>query len=112
MTEAEEVAESLLPLYLKTVSLHSVEGVKRFVSAKLSATESYSVIDAVTDAMVKLAMPDRTRADGKLGHAWFTGKQLGMPEISLLYKLKCCRDCGIVRGPENLPDTPCKGSQI
>lgn len=65
MTEAEEVAAAMLPNYLehkKRVPVfyrgHSVVGVRDYVMRQLQATESYTVIDAVSDALVELVFPN------------------------------------------------------
>lgn len=65
MTEAEEVAAAMLPDYLeykKSASMsyrgHSAVGVRNYVMRQLQDTESYNVIDAVSDALVELVFPN------------------------------------------------------
>lgn len=109
MTEADEVAAAMLPKYLKECSVHSTVSVKNWVMQELEATESYNVIDAVQAALVSLVMVNHTRSDGKLAHAWVTGQQLGFKPNSRLYSKNICRECGVLRGPVQYPETPCKG---
>ena len=109
MTEADEVAAAMLPKYLQECSLHSMAGVREWVMKELSAYESYNVIDAVQAALIALVMPNRTRSDGKLAHVWITGEQAGFAENSMLYKMQMCRDCGVLKGPDKYPESPCKG---
>lgn len=112
MTECEELAEALLPLYLKKAQSGngvSLQGIKSFVFAEMSAYESINVMDQVIGHMIRIAMPERTRSDGKLAHAWIEGRYVGLPPTSRLYHLKVCRDCGVVQAPPNVPESPCKG---
>lgn len=112
MTECEELAEALLPLCIKQAQSGngvSMQGIKAFVHAQLSAYESINVMDQVIEHMIRIAMPERVRSDGKLAHAWIEGRYVGFPPTSRLYHLKVCRDCGVVQAPPNVPETPCKG---
>lgn len=110
MTEAEEVAENLLPKYFAEVYIHSGVGLRRWVTEQLRATQSYNTIDAVAEAMDKIIFPPRTREDGKLAHVWLEGKYLGFSQNSKLYDKEMCRDCGVIRPHPAYPETPCKGN--
>ena len=112
MTECEELAEALLPLYLKQAQSGngvSIQGIKSFVFAEMSAYESINVMDQVIETMIRIAMPERIRSDGKLAHAWIEGRHVGFRPTSRLYHLNVCRDCGVVQDLSNVPETPCKG---
>ena len=112
MTECEELAEALLPLYLKQARFHngvSMQGIKAFVHAQLSAYESINVMDQVIETMIRIAMPERIRSDGKLAHAWIEGRHAGFRPTSRLYHLNVCRDCGVIKGHPDHPETACKG---
>lgn len=113
MTEAEEVAETLVKPYLEWCSsmgiFPSMNGIRIYVLQQLRKYESYSVMDAVTVALQAVVMPDRYRSDGKLAHAWLKGKHLGFKENSRLYDMYVCRDCGVMRGDPKYPETPCRG---
>ena len=113
MTEIEEVAIAMIPEYFKMLKEEgkapSVHSIRVFVAINMAATESYNVMDGVISSMVKIIMPDRTREDGKLGHAWIKGEYLGLPESSPLYNQMVCRDCGVIKGHPDHPETACKG---
>lgn len=116
MTEADEVAASLLPHYMAYKRAqpfprqgHSTVGIEAYVLEQLAANASYNMIGAVTDSLVKKVMGNRRREDGKLAHHWMTGEELGLPKTSLLYTRLCCRDCGVMKGRTDQPETPCKG---
>lgn len=113
MTEIEEVAIAMIPEYFKMLKEEdkapSVTGICAFVVMNMSDTESFKVMDGVASSMVKIIMPDRTREDGKLAHAWIKGEYLGLPKDSLLYDLMVCRDCGVIKGHPDRPETACKG---
>lgn len=113
MTEIEEVAIAMIPEYFKMLKEEgkapSVIGISTFVVNNMSATESFNVMDGVANYMVNTIMPIRTREDGKLAHAWIKGEYLGLPESSLLYNQMVCRDCGVVKGHPDHPETACKG---
>ena len=65
MTEADEVAESLLPLYWEWLEKRGMGGfpsyksISDFVMKMLSHCESYAVIDRVTDSLKYLVYLDR-----------------------------------------------------
>lgn len=66
MTEAEEVAEAMLPQYHEwkkslhwSKQGHSVVGVKDWVMQQMREYESYNVIDAVQAALVELVFPPK-----------------------------------------------------
>ena len=113
MTEIEKVAIAMIPKYLKMLKEEgkapSVIGISTFVVNNMSATESFNVMDGVANYMANTIMPIRTREDGKLAHAWIKGEYLGLPESSLLYNQMVCRDCGVVKGHPDRPETACKG---
>lgn len=50
------------------------------------------------------------RSDGKPAHVWKTGGELGMPAHSRLYTMDVCKNCGVLRGLPNHPETACKGT--
>ena len=113
MTEIEEVAIAMIPEYFKMLKEEgkspSRVSIRNFVSLQMAATESFNVMDGVASFMIKTIMPNRTREDGKLAHAWIKGEYLGLPKNSLLYDLMVCRDCGVVKGHPDHPETACKG---
>ena len=113
MTEIEEVAIAMIPEYLKMLKEEgkapSVIGISTFVVMNMSDTESFNVMDGVANYMANTIMPIRTREDGKLAHAWIKGEYLGLPKDSLLYDLMVCRDCGVIKGHPDRPETACKG---
>lgn len=113
MTEIEEVAIAMIPEYFKMLKEEgkapSVTSICAFVVTNMSATESYNVMDGVASSMAKIIMPDRTREDGKLAHAWIKGEYLGLLKDSLLYDQMVCRDCGVIKGHPGYPETACKG---
>lgn len=113
MTEIEEVAIAMIPEYFKMLKEEgkspSRVSIRNFVLMNMSDTESFNVMDDVTSFMIKTIMPNRTREDGKLGHAWIKGEYLGLPKNSLLYDLMVCRDCGVIKGHPDHPETACKG---
>ena len=114
MTKIEEVAIAMIPEYFKMLKEEgkapSVIGISTFVVNNMSATESFNVMDGVANCMANIIMPIRTREDGKLAHAWIKGEYLGLPKDSLLYDLMVCRDCGVIKGHPDHPETACKGS--
>lgn len=66
MTEVDEVAAAMLPKYLEHMKGapevyqgHSAVGIRKYVMRELRATESYNVIDAVSDALIELVFPNK-----------------------------------------------------
>ena len=113
MTEIEEVAIAMIPEYFKMLKKEgkspSRVSIRNFVLMNMSDTESFNVMDDVTSFMIKIIMPNRTREDGKLAHAWIKGEYLGLSKDSSLYDLMVCRDCGVIKGHPDHPETACKG---
>ena len=65
MSEVEEVATAMLPRYLEHMKSapwiyqgHTVVGIREYVMRELRATESYGVIDGVSDALIELVFPN------------------------------------------------------
>ena len=116
MAECEEVAASMLPTYLEWNSTlpdmkqaHSMAKIRNWVQTQMRAFESYTVMDNVTEALIELVMPNRQRSDGKLAHAWVKGAYVGFDVRSILHTMDVCIDCGVLKGPPEHPETPCKG---
>lgn len=49
------------------------------------------------------------RSDGKPAHVWAKGSELGISPNSRLHNAEMCRNCGILRGSKEFPETPCRG---
>lgn len=102
MTEADEVAAALIPFWFKSPRLDLTNWVR-----KALPDESETVISNVIESL-NLQLLDY-REDGKLKHRWMIGQQLGFKPNSRLYSKNICRECGVLRGPIQYPETPCKG---
>lgn len=52
---------------------------------------------------------NNTRSDGKPAHEWVQGKDVGMGHGSMLCNHWLCKNCGVLKGPPQYPETACKG---
>lgn len=102
MTEADEVAASLLEQWFRTEGASLSE----FVRAMLP--DSSEVL--ISEVFVSLdAMILERRHDGTKPHVWKLGVEVGMKPTSILADLNVCADCGVLQGSPKYPETACKG---
>lgn len=102
MSEADEIAASLLKQWFKTSGCSLSE----YINAMLPES-SEQMRDDVKEAMeVELR---KYRHDGKLSHVWKLGVQVGMRPTSILADIDVCANCGVLRGNSKYPETACKG---
>jgi hypothetical protein len=101
MTEADEVAASLIPAWFKSEQM-DLPGWVREQLKEESETVISNVIESLNQELLVY------REDGKLKHAWITGEQAGFKVTSMLYKLQMCKVCGVLKGSDKYPESPCK----
>lgn len=100
MTEAEEVAKVMLVAYNQWNATlpemhrgYSSTKVRNYVNRMLRETESYTVIDAVYEALDQLVRDQR--------HDWFKGELPLFKQGSSLIGKWMCKKCGILRNDNN-----------
>lgn len=102
MTEADEVAESLIPAWFESEQL-DLPGWVREQLKEQSVVVISNVIESLNQQLKAY------HEDGKLKHVWVTGEQVGFQPTSLLYRMQMCKNCGVLKGPDKYPESPCKG---